>query len=81
LAIGEGAAGELVQFGLLVLLVVAIWIVGFFPALAVYLVGILVTMARMRPVNAAVYSAVLLAGAYMLADQMLMHLPAGLLFK
>jgi TctA family transporter len=81
LAIGEDASGELIQFGLLVLLVVGIWIVGFFPALAVYLVGILVTMARMRPVNATVYSAVLLAGAYAMADLMLMHLPAGLLFK
>ena len=80
LMIDEEVAGELIQFGLLVLLVLGIWIVGFVPATAVYLLGILLRMARMRPLAAVVYGAILVAGAYELASLMLMHLPGGLLF-
>jgi hypothetical protein len=79
-AIGEEAVGELVQFGFLVLLVLGIWIVGFVPAVALYLCGVLWRMARMHPVSALIYCTILMASAYQLASMMLMHLPPGLLF-
>jgi putative tricarboxylic transport membrane protein len=77
---GTEAVGELTQFGFLVLLVLGIWIIGFVPAVALYLFGILWAKARMRPINAFVYCAVLMAFAYQLTSQMLMHLPPGMLF-
>jgi TctA family transporter len=80
LAMDEEVRDELIQFGYLVLLVAGIWIVGFVPATAIYLLGVLLRMARMHPVSALVYGAILLTGAYELASLMLMHLPAGLLF-
>jgi hypothetical protein len=79
-AIGAEAVGELTQFGFLVLLVLGIWIVGFVPAVALYLFGVLWRMARMHPVGALIYCAILMASAYQLASMMLMHLPPGLLF-
>lgn len=71
---------ELIQFGFLALYIAGIWLFGFIPATAVYLLGILLALARMHPVNATVYGAILLAGAYALAILMNMRLPAGLMF-
>jgi hypothetical protein len=79
-ALGEEVVGELVQFGFLVLLIVGIWTVGFVPAVALYLFGILLRKARMHVVTAAVYCALLVGFAYWLASLMLMHLPPGMLF-
>jgi hypothetical protein len=78
--IGAEIGGELVQFGLLVLYIAGVWLLGFVPATAVYLLGILLGLARMRPVGAAAYGAILLAGVHELASLMNMRLPAGLLF-
>ena len=49
-------------------------------ATAVYLFGILWHLARLHPISAMDYAAILLACAYWLADLMNMRLPAGLLF-
>jgi putative tricarboxylic transport membrane protein len=78
--VGEETVGEMIQFGFLVLLVIGIWIIGFVPAVALYLLGVLLYKARMRPVSAVIYCAVLMASAYQLASMMLMHLPPGRLF-
>lgn len=80
LEIGDETGAELTQFGFLALYIAAIWMFGFAPATAVYLLGILLGLARMRPIGATIYGAILLAGAYELAILMNMHLPAGLLF-
>ncbi len=80
LAIGEEIRAELTQFGFLVLYLFGIWVAGFVPATSVYLLGILVRLARMRPIGAILYGAILLVGAYELAILMNMRLPAGLLF-
>ncbi|HXV83646.1 MAG TPA: tripartite tricarboxylate transporter permease [Candidatus Binatia bacterium] len=80
LKIGEEIGAELIQFGFLALYIASIWMFGFAPATAVYLLGILLGLARMRPIGATIYGAILLAGAYELALLMNMHLPAGLLF-
>ncbi len=80
LTLGKEIRAELIQFGLLALYVFAIWMLGFVVATAVYLLGILLGLAKMRPVGAILYGAILLAGAYELAVLMNMRLPAGLLF-
>ncbi|MPZ57323.1 MAG: hypothetical protein GEU91_12650 [Rhizobiales bacterium] len=80
LAIEDELGAELIQFGFLALLVGGIWIIGFVPATAVYLLGILLRMARMSPVGAVAYSVILVTGAYQLASLMLMRLPVGHLF-
>ena len=80
LAVTGDVGAELVQFTYLALLIAGVWTLGFFPATAVYLLGILFFVARMRAASAVVYAAALLAAAYELASLMNMRLPAGMLF-
>ncbi len=80
LKLGAEIRAELIQFGLLVLYISGVWMVGFVLATSVYLLGILLGLARMRPIGAVVYGAILLTAAYELAILMNMRLPPGLLF-
>ena len=75
LEVGKEVGAELVQFGFLALYIAGIWLFGFFLATAVCLLGILLGLARMRPLGAAVYGALLLVAAYELAILMNMRLP------